>query len=86
MPLHTHAFILNAAPPSGAKLTKSSMQFLRHNGSTVIETPITFRPAYMAAMTVGKSGPEVEKGSVARTEIDALWAAVVSLISDKATS
>jgi len=40
----------------------------------------------MAAMTVGKSGPEVEKGSVARTEIDALWAAVVSLISEKATS
>ena len=81
-----HAFILNAAPPSSAKLTKSSMQFLRHNGSTVIETPITFRTAYMAAMTVGKSGPEVEKGSVARKEIDALWAAVMSLISERATS
>jgi chromosome partitioning protein len=81
-----HAFILNAAPPSGAKLTKSSMQFLRHNGSTVIETPITFRPAYMAAMTVGKSGPEVEKGGVARKEIDALWAVVMSLVSEKATS
>jgi len=40
----------------------------------------------MAAMTVGKSGPEVEKGGVARKEIDALWAAVMSLISEKATS
>ena len=52
----------------------------------IIIDPITFRPAYMAAMTVGKSGPEVEKGSVARTEIDALWAAVMSLISEKSTS
>jgi chromosome partitioning protein len=81
-----HAFILNAAPPGGAKLTKSSMQFLQRNGSTVIETPITFRSAYMAAMTVGKSGPEVEKGAMARKEIDALWAGVMSLISEKATS
>ena len=41
-----HAIILNAAPPSSNKLTKSSMQFQQHNGSTVIETPIT----YMAAV------------------------------------
>ena len=59
------------------------MDFLRQNGSTVIETPITMRQAYMAAATVGKSGPEVEKGGVARKEIDALWAAVRKLLAEK---
>ena len=75
-----HAFVLNHAPP-GTKLTKSSIQFLKQNGSTVIEAPITFRQAYMAAVTVGKSGPEVEKNGVARKEIDALWAAVKELVA-----
>ena len=60
-----HAFVLNHAP-AGMKLTKSSIQFLKQNGSSVIDAPITFRPAYMAAVTVGKSGPEVEKNGVAR--------------------
>ena len=41
------------------------------------------RQAYMAAATVGKSGPEVEKGGVARKEIDALWAAVRKLLDEK---
>ena len=34
-------------------------------------------------MTVGKSGPEVEKSGVARKEIDALWAAVMKLIQER---
>ena len=37
----------------------------------------------MAAVTVGKSGPEVEKGDAARKEIDALWAAVKKLLDGK---
>jgi chromosome partitioning protein len=74
-----HAFVLNHTPP-GTKLTKSSIHFLRKNGSTVLDTAITFRQAYMAATTVGKSGPEVEKGDVARREIDALWASVLELL------
>jgi chromosome partitioning protein len=77
-----HAFVLNHAP-AGTKLTKSSIQFLRQNGSMVVDAPITFRPAYMAAVTVGKSGPEVEKGGVARKEIDALWAAATKLLAEK---
>jgi hypothetical protein len=32
---------------------------------------------------VGKSGPEVEKGDVARREIDALWLAVKKLLAEK---
>ena len=73
--------MLNHAQPG--KLTKSSMEFLRQNGSLVIEMPITIRQAYMAAVTVGKSGPEVEKGDVARKEIDALWDAVKKLLTQK---
>ena len=77
-----HAFILNHALP-GAKLTKSSIAFLKKGGSTVMEQPITFRQAYMAAMTVGKSGPEVEKTEAARREIDAVWVAVNTLIAEE---
>lgn len=77
-----HAFVLNHAP-SGAKLTRSSVKFLQQNGGTVIDAPITFRTSYMAAATVGKSGPEVEKGDVARREIDALWLAVKKLVAER---
>jgi chromosome partitioning protein len=77
-----HAFVLNHAP-AGAKLTKSSVAFLQQGGSTVIETPITFRQSYMAAVTVGKSGPEIEKAGAARREIDALWTAVSELLARK---
>jgi hypothetical protein len=34
----------------------------------------------MAAVTVGKSGPEVDRNGVARKEIDALWEAVRKLL------
>jgi chromosome partitioning protein len=53
-----HAFVFNQAE-RGTKLTKSSMQYLEQEGAHVIKSPvITFQPAYMAALTVGKSGPE----------------------------
>jgi len=74
-----HAFVLNHAP-AGTKLTKTSTQFLKQDGSIVVDAPITYRQAYMAAATVGKSGPEVEKNGVARREIEALWAAVKKLL------
>jgi len=78
-----HAFVFNQAE-RGTKLTKSSMQYLEQEGAHVIKSPvITFQPAYMAALTVGKSGPEVEKGSDARKEIDALWTAVNKLLAEK---
>jgi chromosome partitioning protein len=78
-----HVFVVNNAP-SGTKLTKSSIEFLKNGGSAVVETPIMFRPAYMAAVTVGKSGPEVEKGEAARKEIEVLWATVKKLLAPEA--
>jgi hypothetical protein len=78
------AFVFNQAE-RGTKLTKSSMQYLEQEGAQVIKSPvITFQPAYMAALTVGKSGPEVEKDGDARKEIDALWAAVNKLLAERA--
>lgn len=74
-----YAFILNHAPPNW-KLTKSTHDYLRRGGRTVLDSLITFRQAYMAAATVGKSGPEVEKDGVARKEIDALWRQVKELV------
>ena len=78
------AFVLNHAPASW-KLTKTSTAFLRKDGRTVLEPPLTFRQAYMAAMTVGKSGPEVEGDGKAREEIDELWEGLKALLakSDK---
>jgi len=72
------AFVLNHAPPSW-KLTKSTADYLKRGGRTVLEPRLTFRQAYMAAMTVGKSGPEVERDGAAQREVDALWKAVKQL-------
>jgi chromosome partitioning protein len=68
------AFILNHAPANW-RVTKTSAAFLGKRGHTVLEPPVTFRQAYMAAMTVGKSGPEVETDGKAREEIEQLWEA-----------
>ena len=37
----------------------------------------------MAALTVGKAGPEVDKTAATRKEIDALWAAVLETFAEK---
>jgi len=72
------AFIINHANPAW-KLTKSTAAYLRRNGHTVIDQFISYRMAYIAAMTAGKSAPEIEKDGQARKEIDALWTAVKKL-------
>jgi chromosome partitioning protein len=74
------AFILNHAP-SNWKLTKTSKIFLAKGGRTVLEHSLTFRQAYMAAMTVGKSGPEVESDGRAHEEINQLWDATRAVLA-----
>lgn len=66
-------FVLNHAHPSW-KLTKSTVSYLRGSGHKVCDQLVSYRMAYIAAMTVGKSGPEVDKEGAARKEIDGLWA------------
>jgi chromosome partitioning protein len=70
-----HAFILNQCMPNW-KLNDSAATVLRSKGRTLLEPTIPMRNAYAAAMTVGKTGAEVERGADARKEVDALWEAV----------
>jgi chromosome partitioning protein len=76
-----HAFLFNQADPS-TKLTRTAMKYLADEvGGRVIKRPIiTYQQAYMAALTVGKSGPEVDKEGDARAEIEALWIEVNKLL------
>ena len=62
---------------------KSSIDFIRQTGAAVPDGHLSFRSAYMAALTVGISGLEVDKSEVARKEIDALWASVVQTLDQK---
>jgi chromosome partitioning protein len=78
-----HAFVLNHAPAGSSKLLKSSIDFIRQTGAAVLDGHLSFRSAYMAALTVGISGLEVDKSEVARKEIDALWASVVQTLDQK---
>lgn len=78
-----YGFILNHAPGNWM-LTRTSAAFLRKGGRIVLDPPITFRQAYMAAMTVGKSGPEVEKDGKSRAEIDELWDGLKAIITKAA--
>ena len=68
-----HAFVLNHAP-AGVQAPEVVDRVPAQNGEHRISTRHYRFGAYMAALTVGKSGPEVDKNGVARKEIDALWA------------
>ena len=76
-----YAFVINAAEPRWT-LTREARNYLSDYG-TVIDCPITYRRAYVAAMTIGKTGPEYEKDGKCREETDALWSAV-RLLTQKA--
>lgn len=67
--------VLNAVEPRW-KLTKSAPEFLNAEGYTVLDEKVVHRQAYVAAVTVGKTGPEVERDGKCTEEIDALWNAV----------
>jgi chromosome partitioning protein len=77
-----HAVVFNRVPPSSAKLLKSSKQFLRESGCTVLDESISFRTQYMAALTQGKAGQELDKGTAIRAEIDALWGAILKALPE----
>lgn len=66
-----YAFVLNKVE-TDAKLTSTAAKALESAGS-LMKARVTYRRPYISAMTVGKSGPEVERGSGCATEIEALW-------------
>jgi chromosome partitioning protein len=82
------AFVITRAMPTW-KLTKTTTEYLSRglwrgndwpaNGPdayVVLEPVLATRTAYMSGMTVGRTGPEMDKAGEAAAEIDALWEAV----------
>jgi len=67
------AFVLNRASARTA-LAKGATTYLQEGGE-VLDELVASRAVFAAAMTDGKSGPEVDKGK-ARKEINGLWRAV----------
>lgn len=74
------AFVLNAVMPAW-KLTESTAAYLRQNRRTVLEPYVQLRQSHAAAMTVGKSAPEVDKAKGTHEEINALWDAVKTALA-----
>ena len=71
------AFLLNAVEP-GKKLTRTAAEYLQEDGP-LLDTQIPYRFDYVRAMTTGKSAPEIERGTLAEKDIDALWAEIKKL-------
>jgi chromosome partitioning protein len=78
-----HLCVLNDAEPRW-KTTDTAREYLLKGGVPVAETVIAHRQAYLAAMTSGKTGPEVDRvrdgdESPSAREINRLFAEVKAL-------
>jgi chromosome partitioning protein len=76
------AFVINAAQPRW-KLTAEARLYLVEDGP-VCETLVTYRRAYIAASTLGKTGAEIDKDGKCKEEISALWAEVKAFVNQSA--
>ena len=75
------SFLQAAVDTRFKKLNKEVLaQLVRHG--PVFTTPLTYRLAYINAVTIGKTGPEIDKGLI--PEIDALWSEVQRLAAPSA--
>lgn len=74
-----HLCVITDAEPRW-KTTNAARDYLRAAGVPVAETIITHRAAYVAAMTAGKAGPEVDRTDATQREIDSLWAEIVTAL------
>ncbi len=75
------AFVMNRVEPKW-KLTEATVRYLKEDGR-VLKEHLSNRPAYMAAVLTGKTGPETDD-KVAKDEVDALWRAVKRLVTSSA--
>lgn len=73
------AFVLNQILPPPGRITEGAQKYLEVDGP-VLASRITSRKPYVAAMTVGKSGPEMRDGKQAAEEIDALWSELKAMV------
>lgn len=70
------AFILNAVMAQWGGISDSAEEYLRNHGN-VCATRVAMRKPHTTAMTVGKSGAELDRA--ARREVDDLWSEVKRL-------
>jgi chromosome partitioning protein len=75
------AFVLNAVMTSWGKIADSAVEYLANMGP-VCEARIAHRKPFTSAMTVGKSGHEIDRTGAARREIDALWSELQKLANN----
>lgn len=75
-----HLCIISDAEPRW-KTTEQARDYLKDGDVPVAKTPIVHRVAYLAAVTSGRSGPEIDKSGAAKTEIAALWAEVKAALA-----
>ncbi len=71
-------FLINQMQTSYTRLAVGARKYLEDEAPVLI-TQIGLRKAYVSAMTLGKSGPEL-KDRAASTEIDELWAELKELV------
>lgn len=75
----TYLMVLNEIDPRAPKMANSAREYLRDSGHLVASQAIAQRMPYRAALTLGKSGPEVERDGKCAEEIRSLWAEVKTL-------
>lgn len=66
------AFIITQILPPPGRIVEGAQKYLEADGD-VMAARMTIRRPYAAAMTVGKTGPEIRGGKEAAEEIDAIW-------------
>jgi chromosome partitioning protein len=71
-----YAFLISAADPQHRKLNDQARAALAEDGP-VFMTQLSYRAAYINALTIGKAGFEIDKRLC--PEVDALWAEVANL-------
>ena len=75
--------VLNDAEPAW-KTTRATRDYLVEGDVTVAKTIIAHRKPYLAAMTSGNTGPEVEdRKRKCGAEVDALWGEIKKALADK---
>jgi chromosome partitioning protein len=75
----TYLMVLNEIDPRAPKMAVSAREYLQDSGHMVAVQTIAQRMPYRAALTLGKSGPEVERDGKCAEEIRSLWAEVKAL-------
>ncbi len=78
------AFLLNQVPESGYKRIVAGTRKFLEGAGPILKTEISLRKVYVSAMTLGKSGPELNAGKEAAAakeaadEMASLWAEILA--------